>query len=392
MLEFYAQEAGIKRAATVKTAYKVECPKTFSFIEAPDDALEALEQLVRASLTQKPRIEVCQDECLLIDHEAESAFSALAVEGAKRLKIPFSGSFPKSDEQRDIVFAAGLPRSLGVALPEPDGFHCFPLIKGRKGKESARRSSQREVVTTRLTEYVDECLLMYQYALSDAAKADLSSLVGEVIGNAEDHSGLAEWWMAAYLRQHEKKIGDFHITMFNFGKTLYESLQGLPHDSRLRKDIDALVAIHSRRGFFRPNWTEENLWTLYALQEGVSRYNTGSYLGDRGQGTADMIEFFQNLGQTTAEGKEPKMCVVSGRTHILFDQRHQMRKQATINGEQRRIIAFNEENDLHLPPNKRNVTSLARKFPGTLIGLRFFLDQDYLRHIKEVKNDKAHRS
>jgi hypothetical protein len=389
LLEFYALEAGIKRQTSVRRVYKINCPKIFSFIEAPDEALEVLEQLIQASLTQKPRIEVCQDECELIDHEAEAAFSALAVEASKRLKIPFSGSFPKSDEQRNIVLAAGLPRSLGVDLPEPEAFHCFPLTRGRRAKENARKSSQREVLTTKLTEYVDECLLMYQYTLSDVAKADLSSLVGEVIGNAEDHSSRAEWWVAAYLRRHEKKIGDFHLTIFNFGKTLFESLQDLPAESRLRHDIDALVSAHSSRGFFRPNWTEENLWTLYALQEGVSRYNTGTSLGDRGQGTADMIEFFQNLGQTTDEGKEPKMCVVSGNTYILFDRRHQMRLEKTVNDEQRRIIAFNDENDLHLPPNKRNVKSLARKFPGTLMGLRLFLDQDYLTHIKEVKSGKA---
>ena len=50
----------------------------------------------------------------------------------------------------------------------------------------------------------------------------------------------------------------------------------------------------------------------------------------------------------------------------------------TENGETRPIIAFNETNDLRLPPDPRNVHRLERVFPGTLISLRVYLDAVHL--------------
>ena len=101
-------------------------------------------------------------------------------------------------------------------------------------------------------------------------------------------------------------------------------------------------------------------------------------LGYRGYGTVDMIEFFQRLGQSPQS--QPRMCVVSGRTHIAFDNRyHQMRPQVTQSGETRRIIAFNKDNNLEQPPEAGYVKQLRHFFPGTLIGLRFYLDKRHLR-------------
>jgi hypothetical protein len=226
---------------------------------------------------------------------------------------------------------------------------------------------------------VNDCLARYGFTLGPEIAGYLSSLVGEVIGNAEDHSSRGEWWMAAYLHQgSDVDYGDCHLTIFNLGKTLSETLQQLPADSLLRRNINSLVETHTKFHFFGPSWTEENLWTLYALQEGVSRYNIEvDSLGYRGIGTVDMIEFFQRLGQS--EKTQPRMCVVSGKTHINFDNRYTMRPQKTQSGETRRIIAFNKENDLERPPETGYVAGLHRFFPGTLISLRFYLDKKHLK-------------
>jgi hypothetical protein len=209
----------------------------------------------------------------------------------------------------------------------------------------------------------------------------LSKLVSEVLGNAEEHSGHSYWWVCAYLRmaQPERRFGDCHITMFCFGKTLAQSLQELPEGSLLRGRVSRLVERHRRKGLFGRGWEPDDLWTLYALQEGVSRYNVGvEKVGDRGNGTADMIEFFQQLGQSVEGSARPIMCVLSGRTHMVFDGRYRIEVQEAESGEKRRIIALNEQNDLEIPPDPSCVKRLARRFPGTMISLNFFVDPRYL--------------
>ena len=381
MIDYYAEQTQTKPVSRREKHRDIIFPSVFSFIEAPDEALSVLRDLVRFVAAQKTEvIGIQQQDCTLIDLCAESVASVLGLEANKNLKVGFRGVFPSARNEREIILATGLPKRLGVPLPEPEGFLTFELYRGRKVSESAFASSPREVQADRMTRYVNECLARYGFSMSQEIAGYLASLVGEVIGNAEDHSSMGGWWIAAYLHQaSDAAYGDCHITIFNFGKTLSETLQELPLDALLRRNIDALVETHTRLRFFGPTWTVENLWTLYALQEGVSRYNVEvNSLGYRGYGTVDMIEFFQRLGQSPQS--QPRMCVVSGRTHIAFDNRyHQMRPQVTQSGETRRIIAFNKDNNLEQPPEAGYVKQLRHFFPGTLIGLRFYLDKRHLR-------------
>lgn len=380
LISYYATRTGSRPVSRKEKRRELLFPRQFSFIEAPDDALSVLSELVRfVSNGRTEIIGIQQRDCALLDLCAESVASVLCVEADKNLRVGFTGAFPADPTQKEIVWAAGIPKRLGVKMPEPKGFLHFELCRGAKGRESAFESSPREVQADRLTHYVNTCLARYGFRMSSDIAAFLASLVGEVIGNAEDHSGRGTWWIAAYLHQSSGvSYGDCHLTIFNFGSTLSETLQQLPATSLLRRNIDALVDTHSRFRFFGPTWTVENLWTLYALQEGVSRYNVESHsLGYRGIGTVDMIEFFQRLGQS--EGSQPRMCIVSGKTHISFDNRYTMQPQVTDSGETRRIIAFNRENNLEKPPESGYVQGLKRPFPGTLISLRFYLDKKHLR-------------
>lgn len=372
------------RADTVS----IDFPGTFSFIENPDQTVAVLDQLARALRNGASGIIVNQSECKIIDYGAECAFSAIIHESNATKRTNFEGSFPSDLEQRAIVFAAGIPRSIGVDLPELQGFYCFPLQKGTKAKERPARSSQRERVTTEATSYFNSCLKTYGYALTETGLDHLASLLGEVIGNAEEHSGRRKWWIGGYMRRSEEARGDCHITIFSFGKTLCESLQTLPLESPLRLRIEELTRKHSKAGFFkRGSWAEDDLWTLYALQERVSKHNIGIDFGDRGIGTVKMIKFFQALGQHIDPQKPPMMSIVSGRTHILFDNKYSFGKKLGPTGEEQVILAFNADNDIEKKPDPKAITHLENYFPGTMISLRFYLDDEYLKALKETADE-----
>jgi len=94
---------------------------------------------------------------------------------------------------------------------------------------------------------------------------------------------------------------------------------------------------------------------------------------DRGTGTVQLIEAFQQLHRECAAGdtQEPSMAIISGSTHILFNGKYRMEKDS--NG--RHIIAFNEKNDLNDPPDEDCVTRLGDvAFPGTIVSLQFNLN------------------
>src|SRR5207249_4452736 len=107
-----------------------------------------------------------QQDCRLIDLCAESVASVLGLEAYKGLNVGFRGVFPSSRTEREIILATGLPKRLGVELPEPEGFLTFALYRGRKVADSAFVSSQREVQADLMTRYVNECLARYGYNMS----------------------------------------------------------------------------------------------------------------------------------------------------------------------------------------------------------------------------------
>lgn len=380
ILTYCAARWGVKSRKGGTRRYRLlHFPKYFSFLADPNNSIRSLKRFVEyCSCRSTGGISVLQNECAYIGHDAESVANALAAEADRTLKMNFVGRFPPNQEIRDIALATGMHKYVGVDLPMPDGFETFELTHGGRGLMPDKNS-----IGTNLIEYVDRCLRRYHFALTNSEQAALGAVIGEVLGNAEEHSGRRDWWISGYLRQaSDRNYGDCHITIFNFGDTLAESLQRLPPNARLRADIEEAVAYHSQKRFFTRDWTEESLWTLYALQEGVSRRNTDPVIvGHHGQGLPDMIEFFQTIGRIENDEALPSMFLLSGSTKISFLDRYKMKPMLMADGTTRRVLAFNDENNLDLPPSKEAVQKLEEFFPGTLVGMDFFFDPAYLKRI-----------
>ena len=354
----------------------MQFPENFSFIETPDETLESLWQFMMLARDGAKAINVSQVNISAIDYCANSVLAALALEARASLQTRFRGQFPTNLEVLEIIVATGLPKVLGVTLPNLPKFRTLPLIHGGKSGTALDTSSSKEKTAENLVDFLARCVGDYGARLTRDARRRFFELLGEVLANAEDHSGRGDWYVAAYMRRPSpKSIGDCHVVIFSFGQTIEKSLTTLPLDAELRTQIESLVEDHSRRRLLHRDWTAENLWTLYALQEGVTRYYSEV---DRGHGTAEMIQAFQDLGRSSDLAKQPRMCIVSGRTYILFDGTHSMKLQRVPSGQERRIIAFNTENDLRKPPDAGYIRSLEQTFPGTLISMRFYLDSEYL--------------
>lgn len=159
------------------------------------------------------------------------------------------------------------------------------------------------------------------------------------------------------------------IAIFNFGNTIAETFQRLPRDSFTYKQVKAYLDTHSQRRLFSTGWRHEDLFTLIALQGNVSSKNNNPQ-DTRGNGTVDLIEFFQRVHAECAVAKDAQatMSLISGSTVIFFDGRYQMRPNE--NGI--KVIAFNDDNNLLQRPSSSCVRQLrGATFPGTLISLKF---------------------
>ena len=87
----------------------------------------------------------------------------------------------------------------------------------------------------------------------------------------------------------------------------------------------------------------------------------------------DVVEFANSVGKTALEGFQPKVAIVSGRSYVRFDE--QFGEGVEIDG--RRLQWFNDKNSAMEPPSSEHVMDLPSAFPGTLITLRFVLDEAF---------------
>ena len=184
----------------------------------------------------------------------------------------------------------------------------------------------------------------------------------------------------------ESSYGEMQLLFLNLGNSIYEGLKKNSSEETQKK-LKYISKQHKR--FFNRDWNEEMLYTVVALQEGISRLRNEQIQGyeGRGSGTVSMIEMFYDLGKCE-EGLVPKMTIVSGRTQIRFTEQYKMKvvnfnQDPAFGTGEKKIIAFNKENNIYSLPDCENVTCLKEYFPGTIISLKFYLDNRYIKKRKE---------
>ena len=375
----------------------ISIPETFSFIENPAQTLGTLYRL-RAAIENQSASEVYFDhsKCKLLDLCASVVTDVLVLRGKRQRHLrgtvlSASGTFSSDVDVNVLLKASGILKHLGVpdaGLPK-DVQQRLKLCPLKTGKPSPpEQTSDSELAATELTRFFDSCLSTEKYVLKAEWKGKLISLITEVLDNCEQHANRDHhWYTIGHFNQLEGEAGgECHIVIFNLGDSIYESLKRNDTPESLKRQISDLASTHRSRGFFglgKAKWEEETLWTLYALQEGVSRFTDAPGGQDRGNGTVRMIKFFTDLA-----GEHPKMALVSGKTFILFDGKYQLRDKLSEGGEKRKVIAFNERNDLGTPPDEEYVKSLPFKFPGTLVSLRFILHREFLKRVQEVLDER----
>lgn len=289
---------------------------------------------------------------------------------------------------RDIVRVGDLPHHTENKLYSNDqtgDIKHFSLTRGSHDPQKKKAG----IVATELTNYFDKCLHTQKFMLNDFGKSLFSDMLGEVITNCEIHGGNnSMWYTQGYYKIIDKSnIGEMQLVFLSIGDSIYE---GLKNDvkAETKKKLEHIVKMQSQ--YITETWNEETIYTVLALQEGISRLRTDKIQGYefRGSGTVNLIERFYTIGGTKYTNVEPKMTIVSGHTHIQFSDKYRLKKQKfnddpIFGNTNCRIIAFNSTNDIYKPADPNYVKYMDEYFPGTIISLKFYLDRSYIEEKKK---------
>lgn len=369
------------------------CPLKFSLIENPEITLKFISSIAELHRnTSMKSLNIDHSKIIYHDLGAE-VFLGIAVkiikdsaQGRNR-KINIRGNLPNSERKKRLIRSMGVIKQLDIEHEYDVGskLEIFDFVGSKNSSISVATRDRKNECTVKFVSHIDNCLNHSKKQLTDEARGNLVSYLGEIIGNAEDHSGENKWYVCGYLDHiDEKKTSDddedkYHfceIVIYNFGKSITETFTELGDDTFPMKQVIPYINAHEKNGLFGQNWDKDTLITLAALQGCVSSKNLNSDM-DRGQGTVDLIEFFKSISTICLPEaqQKPKMAIISGNTHIYFDGKYHIKSDDKGND----IIAFNLENSLNLRPDIKYVRKMKGvSFPGTVIAARFPISQKLL--------------
>ena len=358
----------------------INVPTVFSIIDNPKETLKLIKQVATYSRigVKVKGLSINHFNTKSIDIAAESVLGLTIKEMDREIKshnrkLKITGHYPKDPYIKRFIKAVGIIKNLEIkheylSKEEEQDLKIFNMRNSQfQQKDNIDQSDYKEKTVTEFVDYINSCLVVNGRELTLDAISLLADYTGEIIGNVEDHTDLNDWSIVGYL-DNNHKAHSCEITIFNFGNTMSSTLKNLPIDNYTKKIITPYIDLHSKSGWFSEDWNEDDLLTLIALQGDISSKNTNKDM-DRGQGTVEMIEFFQQMHKECIKADKScaRMAILSGSTHILFDGTYDMSLSNN-----RKIIAFNKDNDLNNMPDKKYVTNLNNIFfPGTIISIRF---------------------
>lgn len=359
-----------------------EIPVIFSLTENDVASFNFLKRLFNA-LYYQPAQKIVFDykNCQRIDLDASVCMDILLAEFIRyfdrcnviKHQVNIMEIIPINYEKehvRKILFSIGAFSNLKKVKIEFKDVITYPLSIGKIGNRNS--SKIREVHITQLVEYVIKCMSKMNRVLTPEAEADLFKVIGEVLVNAEEHSTLEKRYSIGYFQDSHNEgehAGIFNLVILNFGKTIYEMFSDPNCLNRdIVSDMKELSNKFTKRGLFsKAEFDEQTLWTLYALQEGV----TSKPDWRRGNGSVRFIESFFNLKGDNEKDSMSYLSVVSGNTRITFDGTYRLVEKVKGREQKKyKIMAFNDDGDIENKPDKKFVTFADTYFPGTIISAR----------------------
>lgn len=388
-LLFFLKEKGFVDRKYIEN--NILIPKIFSFKDSPDEVILFLKQLISTYLLSPYRIIIDFSKCEKICMSGFTLFDIVMSELLNVKSIVNQSCYKKLLRKEHII-----PSRVNIVNKylyiyryikeytnpnKDDEYLPLNLISGCKKNRYSENTKSK--ACTKIREFVNETLHKYNVELNIEGVNAIDNMISEILGNAEDHSVKMRWYVngISYKDSGDDLI-EFNLSILNFGYSIYE---GFEENKKLNHEIynlmDAFYVKHQKQFSSTIFFTKESLFTLYALQEGISRlkYQQSS----RGNGTMNFIEAFINLGELGSRDIEhiPELNIISGNTLLSCNNEY---KPYVKDG--MRLLSLNSKNDLSLLPDKNRLRHNKECFPGTFFNVKIYLDRDKLLTAIENKD------
>jgi hypothetical protein len=367
----------------------VKIPSKFSLMETPKESYSVIRRLV-ALLLYSPFSEIIIDYTgctnftleaqVLLDLILKDIFKFYSKCNKKKRFKKYSKSIADrtigGSSIRTMLFSVG---SLAIhAKKQTDFPHVIPynLCIHNSEINSIRQAEMKDIDTTTLSDYVDECLAKMGRSLDAVQSDDLCTVIGEILINAEEHSSTKCRYSIGYFEEENikgEKQGKFQLVIMNIGRSIYEKFKDkdCPNPTMSEK-MRELSRKYTERGFLKSkSFEEETLWTLYSLQDGVTSVSPEKYK-NRGNGSLRFIESFYKLKGDCSRTDESRMTLQSGKANIVFDGQYPI-TETIVKDEKYRVLTFNETGNIEDKPNSNYVKCSEYFFPGTFIHANIYL-------------------
>ncbi|MBS7698672.1 MULTISPECIES: hypothetical protein [unclassified Chelatococcus] len=375
-----------------KLGYQDLSLSNFSLIDYPAETLKAIKKLAAIECeAATAHLHFDDDHCIDI-----APYLVLA-EIWDDMAHVFHGGRMSMPVQK-VVEAVGLRKPLGMRLElasDLSDVWAFPLRRRRpprtsKSPDRDLAPQPREKVSDDFCDAIDEWLLeAAELGLTTSGKSQFSNIIGELLDNAERHSDPVSkdgsWSVAAFMarrREGGEEVFRCHMAFLSVGASIAESLDTA--EKRTQDDIVAYATRHKRTG-----QSAATLATLIALQDGVTRDADASAHSRGGVGFQDVFEFVSGLGATTEPNREPRITIVSGSSCIQLRPPYLLGRRG--DAFRPRVLWCNANNSPDEPPDRQFVFDLEDRFAGTVIGVSFVLDVEFLKAAVDV-GDQAERT
>jgi hypothetical protein len=248
----------------------------------------------------------------------------------------------------------------------------FPVVYGRSHSRDLEDPNIVTEIWSAVNGYLetlDSWLEQHGFKMVSKFMTQMESHILELIGNADhalldssDNTG-GDWAISGYMARRGKNEYICYVTLITLGKTIFQSLS--EHPNLVVKDYLEKYVAHKDAS---EKLSEEALVTAAATHDTVSSRQAGG-----GNGLTDFLHGFTNA--TAASHKDLRSFVISGHGHVLFFGDY---KKTNVTPEGRIRQTFNPEDSIYVPPDTSHVYHSERGFPGTIIGVRFYLDEEDL--------------
>lgn len=261
------------------------------------------------------------------------------------------------------------------AKPE-EGFLYLGLMTNW-AKRTYYKENTKGSICTKVRDFINQSLVQSEAELNINGINKIDKLLSEIFNNAEDHSVHNEWYIdgVSFKEINDgEPIIELNLGILNLGFSISEGIyKNERRNNSMMQTIKKWYDVHAKiQEKQHSKLSKDDLYTLYSLQDGVSRlkYEDES----RGHGTMNFIRAFITLGSFGKENPDykPHLNIISGKTCVHCDN-----EVGPYFKDNNYILSLNRENDISLLPEESYLKHMQEYFPGTFLEVKIYLNKKY---------------